>query len=467
MAVDNRILDMSEFLGEWFSSYREIVEEFTKKGPFQKLMQEIFNIVLVKLSYFLSTNRSVHIVLNPNRQKGDNNLGELHYFSRSCSTNEDCYTRVSLNHQNPIVFGINALDAEKFWQLGEKKFMNLKLVSKYRKVEHGILWDSMGECPSNFVYVVRLSCQSGNDWYNLGLALFWNDPDYPKVYGPKIYFEHLQNGIQDLQQLIIKNFETVFSKIPSMYLPEYRRRGENRVAIMFADIRNFSTVTEILRNKSCFEAVTKLINRYCDELGRVIGRYGRVDKFMGDGIMAIFGEYSNDSKETCGRALLCAKEMIEIFEKLKQSWRIDDDSAVGSCSFQSKFKKEHNESIDLHLGIGINLGEVFFDYFGKPGSEEYTAIGDHVNFAERLESKAARVINIDTGERVAPILISQTVFSHLDKSFLTSSCFEDHRPIFLDLKGLGNRFPVYHFRPDHLNSQGIELYLSNLKESKS
>ena len=101
----------------------------------------------------------------------------------------------------------------------------------------------------------------------------------------------------------------------------------------------------------------------------IFAQGGTVDKFMADGVMALFGaplDY-NDATE---RALRAALGMQQRFAQLKTHW--SGDTAT------------------LGLGIGINTGEVVVGNLGSERKMDYTAIGDAVNLAKRLESVAAR-----------------------------------------------------------------------------
>lgn len=158
--------------------------------------------------------------------------------------------------------------------------------------------------------------------------------------------------------------------------------GERRqITIIFADIRGFTTVAEQLAP----ERVVTLLNDYLAAMTDVVFKYdGTVDKFLGDGLMAMFGAPLGHSDDV-RRALACAKEMQTAFNQLRQKW----------CT----------EGLpDLRQGIGINTGEAVVGSVGSARRLDYTAIGDAVNTAQRLQGLAAG----------GQILISANTFSHLD-----------------------------------------------------
>lgn len=128
---------------------------------------------------------------------------------------------------------------------------------------------------------------------------------------------------------------------------------------------------------------------------------GRVHGLSGDGIMALFGEYTS-GEEAVRAAVRAARRMCWEFDFLKQGYLVNERI--------KEFLLREVEPISFGLGVGINYGSVIFDYFGAPGSRIYSPLGDHVNFTQRLESEANR---LDEGlyqrpDRMrAPILLSR------------------------------------------------------------
>lgn len=158
--------------------------------------------------------------------------------------------------------------------------------------------------------------------------------------------------------------------------------GERRqITIIFADIRGFTTVAEQLSP----ERVVSLLNDYLAAMTDVVFKYdGTVDKFLGDRLMAIFGAPLGHGDDV-RRSLYCAKEMQTVFNRLCQKW--------------------HAEGIpDLQQGIGINTGEAVVGSIGSVRRLDYTAIGNAVNTAQRLQTLAAG----------GQILISDSTVSRLD-----------------------------------------------------
>ena len=131
--------------------------------------------------------------------------------------------------------------------------------------------------------------------------------------------------------------------------------------ILFIDIEKFTPLCEKLSARE----VVEILNIYFDIMVGVLVKYGgSIDKFIGDAIMALF----SDEAVGAYRAVYAAKEMIGSLEKV----------------YQKTGKK-------LHMRIGINSGYVILGDIGSRYlRRDYTAIGDNVNIASRLESNAGR-----------------------------------------------------------------------------
>jgi adenylate cyclase len=154
------------------------------------------------------------------------------------------------------------------------------------------------------------------------------------------------------------------------------------VTVLFADIRGFTSMSE----KMSAQQVSEILNEYFTEIEPIITKHnGVINKFIGDAVMAIFGEPIQD-KSHAQNAVKCAYAMLEKVREL-----------------QSKWVKEGKPKIEI--GIGINTGEVFVGNIGSVNRMEYTVIGDTVNLASRLESynkiyKTKLLISTSTYEEV-------------------------------------------------------------------
>jgi len=157
--------------------------------------------------------------------------------------------------------------------------------------------------------------------------------------------------------------------------------NEREIAILFADIRSF---TELAEAKLPYDVVF-LLNRYFEEMGRAIeGAGGRVDKFIGDGIMALFGVESG--VEAGSRAALAAAAAM--------SGRLVHLNQVLSADLPDP----------LRIGIGIHAGPAIVGEMGFGQTVSVTAIGDAVNTASRLEAM--------TKDHGVQLIVSEDVARH-------------------------------------------------------
>ena len=144
--------------------------------------------------------------------------------------------------------------------------------------------------------------------------------------------------------------------------PSYLHGRELEIAVLFADIRGFTTISE---QRLPYDVVF-ILNRYFAEMGAAIeGAGGRLDKFIGDGIMALFG-VDGDPASGSRQALAAAKAMSERLVELNQSLAGDLDAP-------------------LRIGIGLHVGPCIVGEMGYGKVRGLTAVGDTVNTASRLE----------------------------------------------------------------------------------
>jgi len=164
----------------------------------------------------------------------------------------------------------------------------------------------------------------------------------------------------------------------SRFLPEYvvKQMLENpesfklggvtqTITVLFADIRGFTRISE----HAAPEQIVQLLNRYFSAMTDIIFAHGgTLDKYLGDGLMALFGAPTvtpKDAANAIAAAVAMQRRMLSINDEL----RAEGFPEVG-------------------IGIGLHTGEVIVGYIGSERRSEYTAIGDAVNTSSRLESNA-------------------------------------------------------------------------------
>jgi adenylate cyclase len=156
---------------------------------------------------------------------------------------------------------------------------------------------------------------------------------------------------------------------------------------LFSDIRGFTTMSE----KMTPEELVNLLNEYLGAMTDLIHRNGgTVDKFEGDLVMAFFGAPVAHA-DHAQRAVQTAIEMRQELDRLRAKW-----AAEGGPS-------------SLEMGIGLNTGEAFVGLIGSGRRVNYTAIGDAVNLASRLQDL--------TKDLHWPLLISEFTYEKIKGDF--------------------------------------------------
>jgi class 3 adenylate cyclase/CHASE2 domain-containing sensor protein len=155
------------------------------------------------------------------------------------------------------------------------------------------------------------------------------------------------------------------------------------LCVLFSDVRGYTTLSEGREP----EAIIGVLNRYFDRMAPEVHAFGgSVDSYMGDGIMAHFG-HPGTVANPCQAAFEASQAMLEALHELNREL-----AAEG-----------HPE---LRIGIGLHAGDAVVGYIGSKERHEYTAIGDTVNVASRVEG-----LTKDAGH---PLVMTEAVAERLD-----------------------------------------------------
>jgi adenylate cyclase len=181
--------------------------------------------------------------------------------------------------------------------------------------------------------------------------------------------------------------------------------GSNRkIAVLFSDIRGFTSLSERLPP----ETVVQVLNEYFSQMTPILFEHqGLLDKYMGDNVMALFGV----PYESQDAAVNAVKTAIAMQQRLKE--------------LSGPLKQE--AKAEICVGIGINFGTGTVGYIGSKERTDYTAVGDVVNLAARLEKQA----------KAGQIIISESVRQALGDAF-------EVRPVgIISVKGRTEKVKVY------------------------
>ena len=163
---------------------------------------------------------------------------------------------------------------------------------------------------------------------------------------------------------------------PDMIQQEGARQ---RITVLFSDIRGFTAYCEQHEP----EFVVSQMREYLDEMSLAVhDSHGILDKFIGDSVMALFGPFLDESANSDALAILCALSMQDRLSQLNTRW-------------------EGENIPSFRVGIGIHSGDTIVGNIGTPRRMQYTALGDTVNLASRLEGM--------TKDLHAVILVSRVV----------------------------------------------------------
>ena len=190
---------------------------------------------------------------------------------------------------------------------------------------------------------------------------------------------------RDVVRELLDNPQTYFNAVGGV------RRS---VAILFSDVRNFTTMTE----SADPQALVKQLNEYLQQMVKIVFQHsGSLDKFIGDAVMAVWGNIQSSGAHADGRnAVAAALAMKKVLTKLNEEWKAQGIK-------------------ELAIGIGVNYGEAIVGEMGSSEKVEFTAIGDPVNLASRLESLTKEYhLDLLLGGNLAPLVSDTYILRTVD-----------------------------------------------------
>ncbi len=211
---------------------------------------------------------------------------------------------------------------------------------------------------------------------------------------------------QNLERFLSPNVAQALARYVAQYGKLWEAE-EQDVSVLFADIKGFTSLSEDMLPHE----VQDLLNEYLHEMTDVIFKHqGTVDKYIGDGIMAIFG----------------APRLPE--EPVNEHHAYDAVSAALEMQIaQKRLIDKLDSKKSFSIRVGVNTGKAYTGFFGTRHRLEYTAIGDTVNTASRLESAA----------KPGSVCISQETLNATGDVFTVEEMGE------LELKGKSKRVKAF------------------------
>ena len=237
---------------------------------------------------------------------------------------------------------------------------------------------------------------------------------------------------------IRKKFERYVSKDVVKELldnPQDFSGARKPVTILFSDVRGFTTLTESADSAQ----LVKQLNEYFEEMVRLVFAHsGSLDKFIGDAVMAVWGNIvSHSPAQDAKHGVATALAMRKSLEQLNEDWKT-------------------RGMTELHIGIGLNHGEVIVGEMGSSEKAEITVIGDAVNLASRLEGLTKEYhLDLLLGENVAR-LVNDTYLLRLVDSVQVKGKTKPVDVFAVEGEGAGQTtsLPVWLARYE----EGVQLY---------
>lgn len=225
-------------------------------------------------------------------------------------------------------------------------------------------------------------------------------------------YRQSSNRIHFLRKYFDPKVFDIIEKDPSLLSLKTRT-----LTIVFWDIRGFSRLCESL--KAYPELIAGFLKDYSETSAKIIFTNGGVlDKFIGDGVMALFGVLNHkddQGKIDATAAVKAAVSFRTLFQQVEEKW-------------QEQWQLYVPDKIEIGLGCGIHTGEVLAGNFGTEFRDQFTAVGPHVNFASRIEARSLP----------GQILISQSTCARVKELFPIEKTGE-----ISDIKNIPGVFNLY------------------------
>ena len=243
----------------------------------------------------------------------------------------------------------------------------------------------LGPYLAALVYAAVLAAIVAVSWFAFSRHGLLIEPTYPAFSAAAVYFTGVSTlyAVKRHQERAIRSAfgrfvsPAVVARLAEM--PGALELGglQRELTLLFCDIRSFTTISEGLNASE----LTRFLNEYLTPMtDAILDREGTIDKYMGDAIMA-FWNAPLDDPDHAAHAVESALEMRETLVALNEAWR-------------SRAEADERPFKPVRFGIGLNSGECCVGNLGSLRRFDYSAIGDEVNVASRLEG-ACKIFEVD------------------------------------------------------------------------
>jgi adenylate cyclase len=268
-----------------------------------------------------------------------------------------------------------------------------------------------------------ISLISGS-WIAFFSSFYLFDWSYPATAGTLIYvllvygkYIAVERQRREVSQAFKQYLSPVLVERLARNPEKLQLGGELRtMTVMFTDIRGFTSISERLRDQP--QRVTTLLNRFLTPMTEAVLTYqGTIDKYIGDGLMALWNAPLDDEAHAM-RACEASLTMFEVLDRLNHELLSD----AGILADPQLLPAEHLERplhywkpiadkqgvVVFDIGIGINTGSCVVGNMGSAHRFNYSALGDAVNLASRLEALSKTygvgIIISESTRRLAPAM---------------------------------------------------------------
>jgi class 3 adenylate cyclase len=420
----------------------ECLRHFSRHHSLIENLNHIFSRLCETLCFIYTYPNCLHVFVNPNLQEIDllsNTEKDPHTFLQSSLFyNFYCYKRENLGGSFSIFLKLtHALQRQNV----DRPIPECLKIKDLNEILRLLGIDSSATSEG---ILIPFDHQD----LNLGMFILWGECNSKRKKIPFDdirYLGWLASLYAFLRSQFIREFEIL--DIKNTYLPSLYASRWKKAAILSADIKNFLPLEERLRQTYARDEntqhVREILNCHCMEMSKLVTKSkGRVERFFGTGLVAIFGEHDEEYSKAAASAVYAATQMVNKFNEMKPN--------LLKQAVCQDYEIEYNYNVNITLAVGIDFGTVLFEYLGDDHHQKFTAIGDHVNMAEHLMNQASGYSR--QGSQYRPILFSPTV----DR--LTYPWIEPGSKQFEQIydQRTGLTFPTYGISPDVFDKELFE-----------